>query len=114
MGNTIQQAITGSVAALAAGVYGAKETVERGEAKKTAAEKKEIQSAREKELHDLQVKGLKAENRTKRLQARTAKVELELATAKARDALEASRMQAQSKSYKAKMQERLSAGKVVK
>ena len=113
MGNTIQQAITGSVAALAAGVYGTKEAIEKGEAKKASAEKEKIQSAREEELHDLQVKGLKAENRTKRLQARTAKVELELATAKARDSLEASRLQAQRKSYKAHLQERLS-GKVVK
>lgn len=113
MANTIQQAITGSVAAAAAGIYGTKETLERQDAKKESAEAKKIQSAREEELHKLQVKGLKAENRTKRLQARTAKVELELATAKARDSLEASRLQAQRKSYKNKMQERLS-GKVVK
>ena len=125
MANEIQKSIVGTVAAAAAGVHGIKDTfdkaeskqkslLEKEESKKQKQEQQQIQSAREEELYKLQVKGLKAENREKRLKARTAKVELELATAKARDSLEAARIQTQSKSYKGKIQERLAARKAVK
>ena len=89
----IQNAITGSLAAAAGAAVAGKELKERGEAKKLSAAKAERAEARTQEKHDLEVKGLKAENRTKRLQARTAKIELELAKAKARDSLEVARLQ---------------------
>lgn len=102
MANEIQKSLVGSVSALAAGVIGAKEGAEK---KAAAAEKavkaqeaEKLQKDRETELHSLQVKGLKAENRTKRYQARTAKAELELVRAKARDYLESAQEQSKSKS----------------
>lgn len=100
----IQNAITGSLAAVAGASVAAKaikeqeaSKKEREEAKKQSVAKAERAEARTQEKHDLEVKGLKAENRTKRLQARTAKIELELARAKARDSLEVARLQKEPK-----------------
>ena len=95
MANEIQKSLVGSVTALAAGVIGAKEGAEK---KAKAQEAEKLQKDRETEIHSLQVKGLKAENRTKRYQARTAKAELELVRAKARDYLESAQEQSKSKS----------------
>ena len=86
----IQRSLVGSVGAVAAAAATAKES-------KDTKAKEDLQAERDTELHSLQVKGLKAENRTKRYQARAAKLELEMVRAKARDSLESAREQSKSK-----------------
>lgn len=114
MVNPIQQAITGSIAAAAGGIFGAKEVIEKGEEKKAKAEEAKVKAAREEELHKLEVKGLRTENRMKGYQARTAKVELEMARAKARESLEVAREQAKNKSFKKSVLERINAKRKVR
>ena len=118
MGNPIQQAITGTIAAAAGGLVSAKKLAEKesGKAEKAlqAQTKEAKQEAREEELHKLEIKGLRAENRMKGYQARTAKVELEMARAKARESLEVAREQAKNKSFKKSVLERINAKRKVR